>query len=121
LKHYNLYSGTTYSEVRGTEGINRYIYWVSNSIMEDWYELPDITHEQLVASRNFKYQFTGILDAKVRGFSYFPGKESHLLKCQIIRIMHSCNIVPDGYLRAATIENLHGNFKYFNIISRLTR
>lgn len=67
--------------------------------MEDWYELPDITAEQLTASRNFKYQLTGDLKAKVKSFNSFPGKESHLLKCQIIRITHGCNIVPEGYLR----------------------
>lgn len=99
LKSYKISTTLPYNETKGTEGINRDVFWVSNSILEDWYELPDITAEQLIASRNFKYQFSGDLKAKVRSFNPFPGKESHLLKCQIIRIMHSCNIVPEGYLR----------------------
>lgn len=88
-----------YVESKGNEGLNRYIFWVSNSILEDWYELPYITPEQIEASKKFKYFFTGDISASVNGFNQFPGKEGHLLKCQILRIMHSCNIVPDGYLR----------------------
>jgi hypothetical protein len=86
-------------ESRGNEGINRYTFWVSNSILESWYELPDITHEQIVASRRFKYHLTGDLNAKVKSFVSFPGKEMHLLKCQIIRILHSSCIVPKGYYK----------------------
>jgi hypothetical protein len=89
-----------YVESRGNEGLNRYIFWVSSTILEDWYELPEVTNDQLVASRQFKYNFTGNLNAKVKAFNPFIGKESHLLKCQILRIMHSSWIVPDGYLRS---------------------
>ena len=59
--------------------------------------LPDITHEQLVLSRKFKYIFTGDLNSKIKSFVLFPGKEMHLLKCQIIRILHSSSICPKGY------------------------
>jgi hypothetical protein len=90
-----------YVESKGNEGLNRYLFWVSSSILEDWYELPDVTNEQMVASRNFKYHFTGNLNAKVKAFNPFPGKESHLLKCQILRIMHSSWIVPENYLRSS--------------------
>ena len=99
LKNYPNPDAPPASEMKGNEGVNRYTFWVSNSILEDWYELPDITAEQIVASRNFKYHFTGDLKAKVKGFNNFPGKESHLLKCQIVRITHSSFVVPDGYLR----------------------
>ena len=88
-------------ESKGNEGINRYTFWVSNSILESWYELPDITPEQIISSRKFKYYFTGNLDAKVKSFVPFPGKEMHLLKCQIVRILHSSSIVPKGYLKLA--------------------
>ncbi len=104
LKNYAYQNGLVQSELRGNEGMNKYTFWVSNSILEDWYELPDISPEQTVASRLFKYHFTGDLNAKVKGFNNFPGKESHLLKCQIIRIMHSSFIVPDGYLRIKSLE-----------------
>ncbi len=89
-------------EKRGNEGVNRYIIWVSNNILEDWYELPDITSEQVVASKLSKILFTGNLGAKVDGFNHFPGKEAHLLKCQIIRIMHGSCIAPADYLKIKT-------------------
>jgi len=113
LKNYSNKNGPVQSELRGNEGINKYTFWVSNSILEDWYELPDITSEQLNASKLFKYHFIGDLNAKVNAFNNFPGKESHLLKCQIIRIMHSSFIVPDGYLKLAAIEGGKIKLNYF--------
>ena len=99
MKDYPRKIPNPYIESRGNEGINRYTFWVSNSILEAWYELPDITPEQIISSRNFKYHFTGDLNAKVKSFVAFPGREMHLLKCQIIRILHSCGIAPKGYLK----------------------
>jgi radial spoke head protein 4A len=99
LKTYPMKNPQVHVESRGNEGINRFTFWVSNSILESWYELPDITHEQIVCSRRFKYHLTGDLNAKVKSFVSFPGKEMHLLKCQIIRILHSSCIVPKGYYK----------------------
>lgn len=101
LKSYPMKNPPIHEETRGNEGINRYTFWVSNSILESWYELPDITHQQMVASRLFKYHLTGDLNSKVKSFRSFPGKEMHLLKCQIVRILHSSCIVPKGYLKAS--------------------
>ena len=92
-------------ESRGNEGINRFTFWVSDSLLEYWNELPDITPEQLQTSRLFKYIFTGDLNSKVKSFVSFPGKEMHLLKCQIVRILHSSSIVPKGY------QKLSENYK----------
>ena len=105
LKDYPMKNPPVHVEERGNEGINHYTFWVSNSLLESWYELPDITHEQLVASRLFKYIFTGDLNAKVKSYIQFPGKEMHLLKCQIVRILHSSFICPKGY------QKLSENFK----------
>jgi hypothetical protein len=99
LKNYSQGNPKPYIESRGNEGLNRYTFWVSNSLLEGWTELPEVTAEQMSESRKFKYHFTGDLSAKVRGFNNFSGKETHLLKCQILRIMHSSSIVPDGFLR----------------------
>lgn len=99
LKDYPMQNLPKHIESRGNEGINHYTFWVSNSLLETWDELPDITHEQLVMSRLFKYIFTGDLTSKVKSFVPFPGKEMHLLKCQLVRILHSSFIVPNGYLR----------------------
>jgi hypothetical protein len=116
LKAYPMGNPKPHVESRGNEGINCYTFWVTSSILEGWYELPNITHEQMVASRNFKYHFSGDLNAKVRSFNYFPGKESHLLKCQILRVMHSSWIVPDGYLRTNPkfVEDLDNKVTEFN-------
>ena len=119
LKNYANQNGPVQSELRGNEGMNKYTFWVSNSILEDWYELPDINPDQINASRLFKYHFTGDLNAKVKGFNNFPGKESHLLKCQIVRIMHSSFIVPDGYLRIKSLEG--GKISFKNIFSFVFR
>ncbi|MCQ2818742.1 MAG: hypothetical protein MJ252_15860 [archaeon] len=100
LKNYPIKATNPYVESKGNEGINRYTFWVSNSILEAWYELPDITHEQLVTSRQFKYIFTGDLNSKVSSFRPFPGREMHLLKCQIVRILYSSCIVPKEYLKS---------------------
>ncbi len=99
LKTYPMKNPQVHVESRGNEGINRFTFWVSNSILESWYELPDITHEQIVTSRRFKYHLTGDLNSKVKSFVSFPGKEMHLLKCQIVRILHSSCIVPKGYYK----------------------
>jgi len=69
-------------------------YWVTHSALEEWIELPVITPKQIIASRLIKYMFTGDLEQKVELFPRFPGKEKHLLKCMIVRISHSCWIVP---------------------------
>lgn len=91
-------------EKRRTEGVNRFLFWVSNSCLEDWYELPDVSSEQMIASKQIKYFLSGNLNNIVKGFNFFPGRESHLLKCQIIRIMHGANIVPAEYLRIKPAE-----------------
>ena len=104
-RNYPMTNPPIHVESKGNEGINRYTFWVSNAPLEIWHELPDITAEQLVISRRFKYYFTGDLNSKVKSFIYFPGKEMHLLKCQIVRILHSSCIVPKGYLK------LSENFK----------
>ena len=116
LKTYPMKNPQVHVETRGNEGINRYTFWVSNSILESWYELPDITHEQIVISRRFKYHLTGDLNAKVKSFVSFPGKEMHLLKCQIVRILHSSCIVPKGYYKISENfkEQLEGKVTEYN-------
>lgn len=104
-KKYPMQNPTPHVESRGNEGINRYTFWVSSSVLETWTELPDITKEQLVTSRYFKYIFTGKLNNSVNSFVPFPGQEKHLLKCQIVRILHSSSIVPKG------LYKLSENFK----------
>jgi radial spoke head protein 4A len=115
-RNYPMKNPPIHVESKGNEGINRYTFWVSNSPLEYWYELPDITPEQLVTSRKFKYYFTGNLNSKVKSFISFPGKEMHLLKCQIVRILHSSCIVPKGYLKISENfkEQLEGKISEYD-------
>ena len=91
------YSTYKIHEPINLEGANNYVFYVSNDSFFNWTELPDVTYEQLRVSRLFKYYLTGNLSNKVKSFIEFPGLESHLLKCLILRITHSNNIVPEGY------------------------
>ncbi len=37
-------------EKRG-EGVNKHVYWVTDNILEDWVQLPDLRPEQLNVAR----------------------------------------------------------------------
>lgn len=32
----------------------------------------------------------------MKSYPKFPGQERHLLKCQLVRVTHNCEIVPNG-------------------------
>lgn len=90
----------------GNQGANMYSYWVNSLtcksigyyivVQNEWYELPLITPAQLKASRLIKYTFTGDLHAQIKSYPKFTGSEEHLLKCQLVRITHNCEIAPKG-------------------------
>lgn len=61
------------SENYGT-GINTYSYWVSNSILGNWVELPLVTPLQVKQSRDFKYIFSGDLEKNINNIGNFSGK-----------------------------------------------
>jgi len=82
-------------EPHGT-GVNRLTFWVTNNVLDDWYELPLVTPQQLVVSRKIKHIFTGDLNAKINSYPVFPGQEKHYLKAQIVRITFSTSIIPRG-------------------------
>lgn len=86
------------------EGANYYTYWVTHNYLEEWNELPLITPQQLVASKQVKHILTGNLDAPVLSYPTFPGSEKHLLKAQLVRITHTCQVSPKG-LYAPTEES----------------
>lgn len=73
--------------------MNASVFWVTNNLMDDWIQLPDIQPEQLVASRKFVRLLTGNLNAEVNSNPAFPGKERHLLRAQLARIQHTCELV----------------------------
>jgi hypothetical protein len=66
-------------EKRGT-GANTYVYWVTDNLLNDWIQLPDVQPEHIIVSRMLKYVFTGNLNATINSCPPFPGKERHLLR-----------------------------------------
>lgn len=52
----------------------------------------------MTTSRYIKYVFKGNLHHPVKSSPPFPGQEQHLLKAQIVRITHNCEIVPRGLM-----------------------
>jgi len=82
-------------ESRG-EGANAAVYWVTNSLLTDWIQLPECTPEHLMIAREIKVAFTGNLNSKIDCCPPFPGKERHLLRSQLARITHATDICPKG-------------------------
>jgi hypothetical protein len=66
-------------EVRGT-GVNKYVFWVTTNLLNDWVQLPDAKPEHLIAARRIKHVFTGDLNATFDSNPSFPGLERHLLR-----------------------------------------
>ena len=52
------------SDPRGT-GVNKYAYWVCNSPLEDWVQLPDLKPSDLRNARNIRHCFTGDLKRNI--------------------------------------------------------
>lgn len=84
-------------EARGAVGgVNRYVYWVTDSVTGDWIQLPDATPAYIKLARQIKHIFTGDLDAKVITNPFFEGTEKELLRAQIARINQTTTLVPSG-------------------------
>jgi hypothetical protein len=58
-------------------------------VTDNWVELPLITPKQIQVARQVKVLFSGDLNKEIKTYPTFPGKEKHLLKVQIVRIIHS--------------------------------
>jgi len=85
-------------EPRGT-GVNKYAYWVTDSVTGDWTELPDATPTTIRLARQIKRMFTGNLDAEVVSNPSFVGKEKELLRAQIARMTLATTLVPKGLFK----------------------
>jgi radial spoke head protein 4A len=82
-------------EARGT-GVNKYVYWATNSPLEAWTQLPDLAPADLQAAREVKVLFSGDLNRKILTNPFFFKVEKNLLRAQIARISFSTTIVPRG-------------------------
>ncbi len=69
-----------YSQEKRGEGVNKFVYWVTESLLDDWVQLPDAKPEHIIAARLIKYSFKGNLNAVIDSNPPFPGKERHLLR-----------------------------------------
>ncbi|GIL78169.1 hypothetical protein Vretimale_7559 [Volvox reticuliferus] len=82
------------------EGVNAYIYFVSNTLGGPLSQLPYATPEQIKASRLLRRFLTGRLDAPVSAYPAFPGKEAEYLRTLIARIASATVCCPRGFFLA---------------------
>jgi len=85
-------------EARGT-GVNKNVYWITDSVMSEWIELPDALPGTINLAKQIKKVFTGDSEAKVITNPHFEFKEKDLLRAQIARISQLISIVPKGYFK----------------------
>lgn len=78
-------------------GPNTMNYFVCTALGGKWTLLPDVTPQQIVASRSIRQLFSGSLEADVLAPpGRFDGKEKELLRAFIARVTHSCTLAPKG-------------------------
>ena len=82
-------------EARGS-GVNKFVYWVTDSVLEKWTKLPDLSPADIKAARQVKVLLTGDLERPIFTNPFFFGKEKHFLRAQISRIAQSTTLVPKG-------------------------
>ncbi|ESO03028.1 hypothetical protein HELRODRAFT_173888 [Helobdella robusta] len=78
-------------------GTNKKTYFVTNTIGQDWIQLPHVTPAQITYARLIKKFFTGNVDHRVQSSPPFFEKEINYLRAQIARISASTDISPVGY------------------------
>lgn len=82
-------------EARGT-GVNKFVYWVTDNILSKWTKLPDLTPQDIRATREIKVTFTGNLERQIFTNPFFFGTEKIYLRAQIARLTHSTTLCPKG-------------------------
>lgn len=56
-------------------------------------ELPLVTPQQVATARKVKYIFTGDLNAQIKSYPPFPGKEKHLVLIQFQNKLHKIILI----------------------------
>ena len=72
-------------EARGT-GVNKNVYWVTNSPLDAWVMLPDLKPQDIINARSIKYIISGNLDSKIYTNPFYFESEKTYLRAQISRI-----------------------------------
>lgn len=62
------------------------MFWVTDNVLNDWIQLPEVQPEHIVAARQISWMLTGKLNAAIDSNPPFPGKERHFLRAQLARI-----------------------------------
>eukprot|EP00916_Digyalum_oweni_P004866 GHVL01008750.1.p1 GENE.GHVL01008750.1~~GHVL01008750.1.p1 ORF type:complete len:372 (+),score=58.58 GHVL01008750.1:35-1117(+) len=97
LKDYYILEGKIESEEQVTDELNRFTYWCcSDLISGSWYQLPDVTANNIQQARLIKKYFTGEPKNHICSHPKFRGAEENLLRAQIARIYHSTTVGPTG-------------------------
>jgi len=94
-------------EAHGT-GVNKFFYWVAPTSLSDWVKLPELSPNDIAASRKIKVAFTGDLNRPVYTNPHFFGQEKHYLRAQIARIMHSTTLIPKGIYKSGEPDETSG-------------
>jgi len=84
-------------EMEGSEGGNKYVYYVAPSPDATFVKLPPLKAAHVVASTTRKRFMTGDLDAHVPGHPPFQGTEKDFLHALIARINGATNVCIDGF------------------------
>lgn len=80
-------------------GLNSQIYFVCNQIGDEWTELPSVTPQHIIVSRQIKKYLTGNLNNEIISVPKFPGKEKHYLRSLIARITAGTFVSPANYYK----------------------
>ncbi|GMH95821.1 hypothetical protein TrST_g12223 [Triparma strigata] len=88
------------TKMEGTEGANKYTYFVTKGVSSPWVALPNVTMAQIVTAGKIRRLLTGSLDAAVPSYPPFPGNEANLLRAMIAQITADCAIAPSGTFEA---------------------
>jgi hypothetical protein len=85
-------------EVDGT-GLNRRAFYICNYLGGPWILLPSVTPAQVNGSREIRWCLTGDLDAPIRTYPIYPGKEAHYLKALLARAAAGSLVSPKGFYK----------------------
>ena len=66
-------------EPRGT-GVNKFVYWVTDNILDKWTKLPDLLPSDIRAARQIKISLSGDLERKIFTNPFFFGTEKVYLR-----------------------------------------
>lgn len=88
---------TSTPEMEGSEGANKYVYYVAPSPDAAFVALPPLQVSHVIASATRKRFLTGNLNAHVPGHPPFKGTEKHFLHAIIARINGETNLNISGF------------------------